>query len=73
MRAGPAEHELSLIASLCLLDREDVLVDRVLRSEYGRREITDYVITVPETWVGDNYLEDIRRMETTPENAARTG
>lgn len=51
--------------------REDVLVDRVLLSEYGRREITDYVITVPETWVGDNYLEDIRRMETTPENAAR--
>lgn len=51
--------------------REDVLVDRVLLSEYGRREITDYVITVPETWVGDNHLEDIRRMETTPENAAR--
>ena len=51
--------------------REDMLVDRVLLSEYGRREITDYVITVPETWVGDNYLEDIRRMETTPENAAR--
>lgn len=51
--------------------REDVKVDRVLRSEYGRREITDYVITVPETWVGDNYLEDIRRMETTPENATR--
>lgn len=51
--------------------REDVLVDRVLLSEYGRREITDYVITVPETWVGDNNLEDIRRMETTPENAAR--
>lgn len=51
--------------------REDVLVDRVLLSEYGRREITDYVITVPETWVGDNYLDDIRRMETTPENATR--
>lgn len=51
--------------------REDVTVDRVLLSEYGRREITDYVITVPETWVGDNYLEDIRRMETTPENATR--
>lgn len=53
--------------------REDVLVDRVLRSEYGRREITDYVITVPETWVGGDYLEDIRRMETTPENAIRMG
>lgn len=53
--------------------REDVLVDRVLRSKHGRREITDYIITVPETWVGGDYLNDIRLMESTPENATRMG
>ena len=36
-------------------------------------EISVYGITVPETWVGGDYLEDIRRMETTPENAIRMG
>lgn len=51
--------------------REDVLVDRALLTAYDSDEITKYVITLPETWVGDNYLEDIRRMETSPGNATR--
>ena len=52
--------------------REDVLVTRTLLTVIrSMREETVYTVTVPETWVGDSTLEDIRRMETSPENATR--
>lgn len=50
---------------------DDVTVTRTLAVFDSGRENAEYTIAVPQTWVGDSYLSDIRRMETTPEDATR--